>query len=113
MYAHELFRGQSHITFTTGALDDDDTYTFYFNESGSSIMDGWYKAYVPGSTDIACEFTISGGDTITILVDHGGDFVANATTTDAKIQIDADANGLTIVNRIDAGIAGLEIVKLM
>lgn len=111
MYAHELFRGQTNLSFTTGALADNGTVTFKFNQSGASVMNGLYEAYVTDSTDKFVEFTITGGDTITILRDVGTDFVANGTTTDARIQIDADANGLTIVNRIDAGIAGLEITK--
>jgi len=112
MYADDLFNSQALLTRTTGALADDGTVTFPFGEDGADIMDGAYFAYVTGSTDKACWFTISGGDTVTLLVDHGSDFVVNATTTDAKIQIDADATGLTIVNRIDAGIAGLEIAKI-
>jgi len=113
MYAHDLFNRQTLRPFSTGALDDDGTFTFKFNEDGADVMNGVYIGYVTGSTDVYVEFTVSGGDTITILRDVGSDFVANGTTTDAKIQIDADSNGLTIVNRIDAGIAGLELVKIL
>ena len=77
-------------------------------------MNGLYFAYVKDSTDQACLFTLSSSCTdITILQDYGTDFVADGTTTDARIQIDADSSGLTITNRVDAGIAGLELVKLL
>ena len=98
MYAHDLFNRQAWRSFSTGALADNGTFTFEFGEDGADHMNGVYAGYVTGSTNSYVEFSV---------------FVANGTITDAKIQIDADSSGLTIVNRINAGIAGLELVKLL
>ena len=114
MYANDLFNSQAWMSRSTGALADDGSYTFSLGEDAASRADGLYFAYVTGSTDIACLFSVSSDSTVvTILVDYGTDFVANGATTDNRIQIAATSAGLAIVNRINAGIAGLELVKLL
>lgn len=113
MYANDLFNSQAWRSRSTGSLADDASYTFEFGEDGAAIMDGVYFIYSKDSADIAAFFTVgTSGTVVTILVDYGTDFVANGTTTNDRIQIDADASGLTIVNRLTAA-QTLELVKLL
>lgn len=111
MYADPLFTGQQFVSRSTGALTDTSAKVFTSAESGASVMNGLYYAYVKDSTNQLCLFSITGGDTVTILQDIATKFTTTNTTND-KVNIDITSTTLRVENQLGTT-QTIELVKLL
>lgn len=111
MFADDLFTMQQYRSRSTGALTDTSSVTFVSAESGAAVMNGVYVAYVSGSTDKFCEFSITGGNTVTIIRDAGTDF-STTNGTDNRVNIDINSTALRVENQLGTT-ETIELTKLM
>lgn len=111
MFADDLFNNQALLCRSTGSLADTESYSFVTNTSPAATLNGFYLARAINSTDVACFFTVTGGDTVTIAQDLGSDF-STTNGTDTKINIDISSTNLRVENQIGTA-AEIYVVQLI